>query len=162
MAGLRGQSHGKRLASHWWYESQRKPTADLGYLAHMIEYTIDEAEHLILARMSGANGYLDLVRLFSRLLTDPKFDRSYSTIFQISEDATFPIVLLKQSLGAIVGRYAERQKQTKWAVVSSSHSQLSIARLATDAFTLKSVRMQFFDNEECARDWLSSDGNHQP
>jgi hypothetical protein len=126
----------------------------------MIEYTINEAERLILARMSGGNGYLDLVRLFSSLLTNPKFNHTYSTLFRIGEDATYP-TSLQQPLGAIVGRYAERQQKTKWAVVSSSRSQLSIAQLTTDTFDLKSVRIQFFDDEQAAKDWLGSDSNPQ-
>ena len=122
----------------------------------MIEYTIDAAQRLIRVRMSGANTPDDLLRHFSRLITDPQFDPTFNTIFRITEDATLETTLFDDMLKTLLEQWQRHWKDAKWAVVSSSRIQLALAKLATENVNFQSVQLRFFDNEANAMNWFCS------
>ncbi|HVM59557.1 MAG TPA: hypothetical protein VMV72_01720 [Verrucomicrobiae bacterium] len=122
----------------------------------MIEYTIDAARHLIRVRMSGANTPRDFLQHVSDLSGDPRFDATFNTLFHITQDARMQTTLYDTLLKTILEQWQQRRKGVKWAVVSSSHIQLALAKLVTDNVNFRLVQLRFFDDEASALKWLGS------
>ena len=124
----------------------------------MIAYTIDVTRRLILVQMSGPNTLAELLRHFSALSADQKFDPTFNALFFITEDARLEMTFLGNLLKTLLEQWEQRRKGVKWAIVSPSRSQLGLAESLTENIRLKFVQMRFFNDEESAMNWLNSGG----
>ena len=122
----------------------------------MIHYEIDTERRLVLANMSGGNDMSDLIGYVANLSADPKFDSRFNSLLRIGDDATLPSLSADSLLKNFLEAWEQKRKGAKWAVVTSSQTQLSLARLAASNINLKHVQLQFFENEHHALGWLET------
>jgi hypothetical protein len=127
----------------------------------MINYTIDRSCGLIRVMTNGASTFTDLIRHLANLNDDPEFDPNYNTIFHIAEDATLPNSFLIDLLKTILEQWEQHRTGTMWAVVLPSNFHLRLAQLAAQSVDLRSVELEFFDDEEGAIAWLNATVNLQ-
>jgi len=121
----------------------------------MIEYTIDQDQKLVKARMSGTTTLVDLATHISSLAKNPKFDPAFNLIFEVSQDATFSILATETEFRTLLKEWTERRKGAKWAFwvpfgVTHTHMQFALGLLDQ-----RNVRMRVFEDEKSALDWLA-------
>jgi hypothetical protein len=120
----------------------------------MIEYVIDEADHLIRVWMSGTNRCEDLKAHYARVLRDPRYDPTLDCLFQIDGEADGPILTELPEVKIVVEMLAQCQAAVKWAVVMPSGFKRSIVEYFFRGINLRSVSMRFFSTAEEAAAWL--------
>jgi len=121
----------------------------------MIEYTIDEAQHLIRVQMSGSNTFADLEQHYVDVYNDPKYNVTFNALFKVDPDAGGPLLEEMPKTRVLLELVAESQKaRKKWAVVISSTFKRSVVEFLLKDVHLKPVELRFFGNEKDALAWL--------
>lgn len=83
----------------------------------MIEYVIDQVNHLIRVWMTGSNRCADLAAHYARVLKDPQYDPALDSLFHIDGDADGPIMTELPEVRAVIEMLAQCQAATECAVV---------------------------------------------
>lgn len=120
----------------------------------MIEYTIDECQKLVRARMSGTTTLVDVVIHIANLAKDPKFNPAYNLIFEVAQDASFVVLANEKEFRTLLKSWTQRRKGVKWAFwvpygVTHAHMQFALGLLDQ-----RDVEMRLFDSEHKALTWL--------
>jgi hypothetical protein len=121
----------------------------------MIEYVIDDVNHLIRVWMTGSNRCANLAAHYSRVLKDPRYDPTFDSLFQIDGEADGPIVTELGEVKMLLEMVAQCQAATKWAVVIPLGFKRTVVEFLLKGVELKSVTMRFFGNEADASAWLN-------
>ena len=121
----------------------------------MIEYEIDETDHLIRVWMSGTNRCEDLKAHYARVLRDPRYDPTLDCLFQIDGESDGPIMTELPEVKTVVEMLAQCQGATKWAVVMPAGFKRTIVEFLFRGINLRSVTLSFFGTEDAAIAWLN-------
>ena len=127
----------------------------------MIEYVIDETDHLIRVWMTGTNRCEDLKAHYARVLKDPRYEATLDSIFQIDGDSDGPIMMELPEVKTVMEMVAQCQAATKWAVVLPAGFKRTILEYLLQGVNLQSVTMRFFGTENEAIAWLN-EGRESP
>jgi hypothetical protein len=121
----------------------------------MIEYVIDEANHLIRVWMTGSNQCEDLKAHYARVLRDPRYESTLDSIFQIDGNSDGPIMMELPEVKTVMEMVAQCQAATKWAVVLPAGFKRTVVEYLLQGVNLQSVTMRFFGTEDEAIAWLN-------
>ena len=121
----------------------------------MIEYTIDEMDHLIWVWMTGSNRCEDLKAHYAKVLRDARYDPTLDCLFQIDGDADGPIMTELPEVKTVIEMLAQCQAATKWAVVMPAGFKRVIVEYLLQGINLRSVIMRFVGTENEAIAWLN-------
>jgi hypothetical protein len=121
----------------------------------MIEYTIDEVDHLIRVWMTGSNRCEDLKAHYAKVLKDPHYDPTLDSLFQIDGDADGPIMTELPEVKTVIEMLAQCQETTKWAVVMPPGFKRTVVEYLLQGVDLRLVTMRFFGTETEAIAWLN-------
>jgi len=122
----------------------------------MIEYSIDEGQGLIKARMSGSTSCADLQKHIADVYRDPRYKPSLKTLFLIDEDAGGPLVSELPYAKHILEIAAHAPNALKkWAVVIPSGFKRTMVEFMLKNVQLKPLEMRFFAEEASACAWLN-------
>ena len=122
----------------------------------MIEYAIDETEHLIRVWMTGSNRCEDLKAHYARVLKDPRYEPTLDSLFQVDGDAGGSILTELPEVKTVIEMLAQCQAATRWAVVMPAGFKRTIVEYLLRGANLRSVTMRFFANETGAVAWLNT------
>ena len=127
----------------------------------MIEYTIDEVDHLVRAHMTGPNSCADLAAHYARVLRDPKYVPTLDCLFQVDGNTSGSIMTELPEVKTVIEMLAQCQGATKWAVVMPSGFRRTVVEYLLQGVNLRSVTMRFFGSETEAIEWLN-EGRSSP
>ena len=127
----------------------------------MIEYVIDEVDHLIRVRMTGSNRCADLKAHYARVLKDPQYDPTFDSLFQVDGDADGPIMAELLEVKTVIEMLAQCQATTKWAVVMPAGFKRTVVEYLLQGVNLRGVTMRFFGSKSDAIAWLN-EGRKSP
>ena len=121
----------------------------------MIQYRIDGAKLLVLARMTGSNTLVDLMIHITNVARDADYRPSCNLLFEVAGDVTFVIMPAEREFETLIREWMEHRKGVKWAFWAPMGVAYSQVQYALETLGLKSPHAQLFQDEHTARNWLS-------
>lgn len=122
----------------------------------MITYEIERDTRLVVSRVSGGLGVLEVADFLQTLVRDPQFDPAMNSLIIAEDTASVPRFSMLHYLNPLVAAWTARRGRARWAFVLPNEVTRVLAETELKHLTLNQVQAQCFTDASLAREWLMS------
>lgn len=120
------------------------------------QYTIDQDLNLIINKITGTVRFEDFSDIFTKVVSDPKFKKSMSSIIDVSEaEIDYDMTKMLLFYDEIESKSLERGK-CKWAIVISEEMHHGYNEMFKTLCEDGNYDISFFKNIDDAKNWILS------
>lgn len=127
----------------------------------MINYSIIPEEKLIDCCLSGNLNLLDFNTYVQRLMLDQDFTPELNAIIKICVGTTVSYNYEADKIREFISLYLQQRKGIAWAFVVPDKTTLGILHLIFDEVDSSPICVEFFYDENAAREWLDELKTHK-
>lgn len=119
-------------------------------------YEINQDLNLIINKITGTVRFEDFSEIFSKIVADPKFKKSMSSIIDVSEaDIDYDMTKMLLFYDEIENQSTERGK-CKWAIIINEKMHHGYNEMFKTLCEDGNYDISFFKNQKEAKDWILS------